>query len=471
MKCFLSPLLLLCVAAALPLATALPLHVENTALERAAGPVGTDLVMQTALDTISHGRNHNGDSFFVTSLPVLVERFRLWQRHLPFIKPYYAVKCNPDPQMVRVLGTLGAGFDCASMAEQRLVLDAGIDPSRIIYANPAKQPSHIMFARDHKVDLTVVDSVFEVEKLARLHPEGSVLVRIITDDRNASTQLSNKYGAPLATAKNILDVAKTKHLRVRGVAFHVGSGQSSVHAYTLALQHAKELFVYASGLGIEMDTLDIGGGFPGNDEGKISFATIAIHIKKSLGDIFGDADADKKLPKTLRILAEPGRYFAQQVHTLAVGVIAKRFANNPDGSVIEAARSRPHTMLYLNDGIYGNLNNIVLDDAEPHFEVALRHDRRSAATCPTSLWGPTCDGLDRITNDRYVRTNKMEIELPCDLGPGDWMITRNQGAYTRSGVSDFNGMRPTASNVYIPPRDGTLTPHDFWAHLDPGTPE
>ena len=83
------------------------------------------------------------------------------------------------------------------------MLGAGINASRIIYANPAKQESHIVFAMEHHVDLTVVDSVFEVEKLAMLHPAGAVLVRIITDDRDASTQLSNKYGAPVATAKDI----------------------------------------------------------------------------------------------------------------------------------------------------------------------------------------------------------------------------------------------------------------------------
>ena len=54
-----------------------------------------------------------------------------------------AVKCNDDLMILQTLAVMGTGFDCASKSEIRAVLKLGVDPSRIIYANPCKQASHI----------------------------------------------------------------------------------------------------------------------------------------------------------------------------------------------------------------------------------------------------------------------------------------------------------------------------------------
>jgi len=53
------------------------------------------------------------------------------------------VKCNYDPVLLQTLAALGTGFDCASKQEIVTILNLGVDPSRIIYANPCKQNSHI----------------------------------------------------------------------------------------------------------------------------------------------------------------------------------------------------------------------------------------------------------------------------------------------------------------------------------------
>jgi ornithine decarboxylase len=71
------------------------------------------------------------------------------------VEPFYAVKCNPDPVIVRLLAALGCGFDCATKGEIDLVLNGlGEDLSfaarkltdKIVYANPQKMKSHIEFA-------------------------------------------------------------------------------------------------------------------------------------------------------------------------------------------------------------------------------------------------------------------------------------------------------------------------------------
>jgi len=81
------------------------------------------------------------DAFFIGDLGDVVSKYVKWKQLLPRVQPFYAVKCNNDEQVVKLLADLGTGFDCASKAEIDQVLKLGIPQSRIIYANPCKQRS------------------------------------------------------------------------------------------------------------------------------------------------------------------------------------------------------------------------------------------------------------------------------------------------------------------------------------------
>src|SRR5712691_13182944 len=76
-----------------------------------------------------------------------------------------AVKCNPDPYVLRLLAGLGTGFDCASNGEIAQVLPLGVSPSRIIFANPCKALSFIKNAAKHGVDMLTFDNADELYKL------------------------------------------------------------------------------------------------------------------------------------------------------------------------------------------------------------------------------------------------------------------------------------------------------------------
>jgi ornithine decarboxylase len=133
------------------------------------------------------------DSFYTLNLSVLQRVYDEWTETLPHIKPYYAVKCNPTPEIVQTLANLGSNFDCASPAEIQLVLDAGVEPERILYANPCKRVQDIAFAKERKILRTTFDSVCELKKIARgfegdlRRPE--LLLRIRADDPSARCNL------------------------------------------------------------------------------------------------------------------------------------------------------------------------------------------------------------------------------------------------------------------------------------------
>ena len=54
------------------------------------------------------------DAFYIVSLDAIVNQHRRWLQNLPRVQPFYAVKCNPTPIILKTLISLGCGFDCAS---------------------------------------------------------------------------------------------------------------------------------------------------------------------------------------------------------------------------------------------------------------------------------------------------------------------------------------------------------------------
>jgi len=90
----------------------------------------------------------------------------------------FAVKCNPDPVVLRTLAGCGANFEIASAAELDLVLAAGGDASRVLYSNTVKPASHIAATYKAGVRLFAADSQSEIAKIAREAPGSGVVIRV-----------------------------------------------------------------------------------------------------------------------------------------------------------------------------------------------------------------------------------------------------------------------------------------------------
>jgi ornithine decarboxylase len=107
-------------------------------------------------------KNGMQDAFYVLDLGLLVRLFQEWVQAMPRVKPFYAVKCSPDPALLTTLAALGAGFDCASKAEIAQVLDLGVSTERVVFANPCKIQSHVAYAASVGVNIMTFDSESEV---------------------------------------------------------------------------------------------------------------------------------------------------------------------------------------------------------------------------------------------------------------------------------------------------------------------
>lgn len=375
------------------------------------------------------------NSFFLIDIGAVIRRFKLWMMNMPNVHMYYAVKCNPDRMILSTLLHLGVGFDVASKEEITLVKSLGAPKDKIIFANPVKEMSHISYAETEEVSLMTFDSEDELIKIKALHPKAKLVLRILVDDSKSKMPFGYKFGCPGTNLKKVLSLAKTLHLKIVGVSFHVGSGCMDPTAYSDAISYSRRVFDIAKEEGFNMSLLDIGGGFPGHDNKSSDedFIKIAKIVKDEIQNSFADVE-------NLQVIAEPGRFFATSAGILATNVIGRKVFHDKDDNKI--------FHYYVNSNIYGLFNNIVFDKAIVSFCLLKGSEEyrilpRDAAMIEQSdvsdddenrlyksvIFGQSCDSLDEIAPN---------IMLP-ELVIGNWMYVKDQGAYSIASASKFNG--------------------------------
>lgn len=331
------------------------------------------------------------DSYYVQNLSVLRNVYHEWTEALPHVTPYYAVKCNPDPEIVATLAELGSNFDCASPAEIQQVLDLGVDPERILYANPCKRFEDIVFAKERKILRTTFDSTCELKKMLRAGWCPELLLRIRADDPKARCNLGVKYGAEEHDWDILLFTARAYGFNVVGVSFHVGSFATTPGVFSTGIEKAERACELAREHGYAPHIIDIGGGF----------------------------SASHGLPKEpikseYTLIAEPGRFFAERISTLYTPVIGTK------GNGIT-----------IDESLYGAFNCILFDHAAPRPKMVLRDGQPLyTETAPMTIFGSTCDGGDLIAK---------ELPLPVAIEEGDVLVWDNMGAYTSAATTQFNG--------------------------------
>ncbi len=320
----------------------------------------------------------------------------------------YAVKCNPEPAVLRALWAGGVRhFDVASPGEIRLIRQMFPDAA-LHYMHPVKGRQAIRSAyHEYGVRDFVLDSQEELDKIVE-ETDGAadlgLIVRLGLPKGNAVYDLSGKFGAAMTDAVALLRAVRAVAPRV-GLSFHVGSQMLDPTAYERALDLAGWVIAES---GIALDMLDVGGGFP------VSYPGVT---PPPLGDFMAAIArgvARLSLPDTCRLWCEPGRALVAPGVSLVVQVVKRRGDE-----------------LFINDGVYGALS----DAGVPGFRFPARMIRPFQAMTDSgksafSFYGPTCDSADKM-NGPFV--------LPADIQAGDWIELGQLGAYGSCLRTAFNG--------------------------------
>ncbi len=352
----------------------------------------------------------------VVDLDVVRDNYRSFAKALPDTRVFYAVKANPEPQVLQLLAGLGSCFDTASVQEMRMVLAAGATADRISFGNTIKKERDIATARQLGVDLYAVDCVEEVEKIARAAPGAKVFARILCDGSGAEWPLSRKFGCVPEMAVDVLEHAHRLGLIAYGVSFHVGSQQRDPKMWDGALASAATIFRTLAERGIHLSMVNLGGGFPTRYLKKVpGVRSYGEAIFGALRKHFGN-----RIPETI---IEPGRGMVGNAGVIESEVVLISKKSNDESEA---------RWVYLDIGKFGGLAE-TMDEA---IRYPIKTERDGAETVPCVLAGPTCDSAD-------VMYEKVPYELPISLEIGDRVLIEATGAYTTTYSSvAFNGFPP-----------------------------
>ena len=350
-------------------------------------------------------------------------QLRKLKKALPKVDLHYALKPLPHPAVVQVVMEEGGYLDLATTGEVQLVQRLGASPERCIHTHPIKRAQDIRNAMEFGVRTFVADNPDEVRKFARLGERARLLLRVSFRSPGAVCDLSRKFGCDPENFLALARLAASLGVDVQGVSFHVGSQAADPAKHVEAIEAcagswprrgARSSARSIRWISAAAFPIDYGAPVP-------DIARFCAPIRQQLA----------KLPKRIRVIAEPGRFIAGPA---AIGV----------ASVMGRAQREGHWWYYLDDGLYGSYSGQLYDHARYPVEPL----RDGTQRLPSVLAGPTCDSIDVIAENLMLP--KLEI--------GDLIVGRAMGAYTWASASEFNFFpRATVVSVNMTPGDpGTV---------------
>ncbi len=317
----------------------------------------------------------------------------------------YAVKANDGEEVLENLMAAGIDtFDVASPHEMDAV--RRLMPGAVLhYNNPVRSEAEVAYAVALGIASYAVDGRTELQKLIRGGvPRGAeVSVRLHLPVEGAAYDFGAKFGADTQDATDNLRAVAMAGFKP-SMTFHPGTQCADPAAWVAYIAACADV---ARNAGITLRRLNVGGGFAAHRTGAApDLEGIFRDIAKAVDEAFGG--------HAPALVCEPGRAMVADAFTLAARVKTVR----DDGSV------------FLNDGIYGGLAEAPILGNVDRIDIVSVDGPRIAAAKARSVFGPTCDSLDRLPGT---------LALPTDLATGDWVLFHGLGAYSTATVTRFNG--------------------------------
>ena len=333
---------------------------------------------------------------------------KFFQKKFPG-KILYAVKTNPNPEVIKTLIKSGIEqFDVASIEEIKSVRKFS-QSTKCFFMHTVKSRESISdayfkygvktFALDTKDELIkIIESTSGAKDL-------ELFVRVAVSNEHAEIDLSKKFGALNAEAAGLLRLVKQYSNKV-GLSFHVGSQCMHPISYAKGITEIGNIIKKTK---IIPDYINVGGGFP---------TIYPDLIPQSLEDYFEEIKKgleNLKLNNLPEIICEPGRALVAE-----------------SGSTIVKINLRKKQKLYINDGTYGSL----FDAGTPNIVFPSKMIKDSSNKIISKkltafdFYGPTCDSMDYM---------KGPFLLPNNIKENDYIELGQLGAYGLTFRTQFNG--------------------------------
>jgi len=334
----------------------------------------------------------------------------------------YAIKANMNLAVVNTLIARGCGIDVTSGGELFRAQLAGGDPNQFVYSGEGKTDAEIDHALDAEIRMFNVESREELRVIDSRAAARGVVAPVsfrVNPDVDPQTHpyistglSSSKFGIPIAEAADAYAEAKAlEHVRVVGVACHIGSQIVSLGPIVDALQRIRGLVIALRDAGHAIELLDVGGGLGivYDREQPPSAAEYAEAVISSVGDL------------GCHLIAEPGRWIAGNSGIFVTRVLYHKNNGDKHFAVV--------------DGAMTDLIRPTLYQAYQRIEPVGPPREGSRVV---DVVGPVCESADFLA---------LERELPI-LERDDLLAIHSAGAYGFVMSSNYNG-RCRAAEVLV----------------------
>ncbi len=370
-----------------------------------------------------------GTPVFIYSRATLERHFKIFQEPFSGVDHLicYSMKACSNLAILRIFGNLGGGMDIVSGGELYRALQAGIDPSRVVYSGVGKKAAEmdealaadiLMFNVESEEELNLLD-----ERAQAAGKRARVALRVNPDvdpqtHPYVSTGLrNNKFGIDIGRVLQIYRQAKQmKGIDPVGVDCHIGSQLTELSPFLDALERLKILIGDLRTEGIEIRYLDIGGGLgiPYNDE------------QPPLPAVYGAAMVEQAADMQVKIILEPGRVLVGNTGILVTKVLYRKRGPEKQFVIVDAGMND-----MIRPSLYGAHHSIWrikrTDDAGP-----------STARLVADVVGPICESADFLAQERYMEA----------VESGELLALMSAGAYGFSMSSNYNS-RPRAAEILV----------------------
>lgn len=325
---------------------------------------------------------------------------------------YYAVKANSNLAVLNLLARLGSGFDIVSVGELERVIAAGGNPQKIIFSGVGKQPHEIERALKLNIECFNVESWEELALLnacaEKLNCFANISLRVnpdiaVTTHPYITTGLKdNKFGLDYSEALSFYQKAsQLKHIKITGIACHIGSQINDVVPFTQALQKLLELIDALKALSIDIKHIDMGGGLGVCYSSQDKNMAIKNYVQALI----------KLLEKRqIKLLLSPGRAIVASAGILLARVVSLKKTPHKNFAIVDAGMND-----FMRPALYGAIHEI----------VAL--EKNSAPMEYYDVVGPVCESSDFLAHHCHLA-----------IKPHDLLAITMAGAYGFSMSSSYN---------------------------------
>jgi diaminopimelate decarboxylase len=381
---------------------------------------------------------------------------------------YYAGKSFLCTAVVRWVEEEGLRLDTASGGELSVAAMAGIPGADVALHGNNKSDGEIHRALDMKLGRIVVDSLDELERIAKIAAGRGEIAKVMlrltpgvhahTHEFIATAHEDQKFGLSMAgdtTAEAGLSAAEEAvvaasgypSIELLGLHCHIGSQIFEPDGFALAAQKLlRFLAAMQEKHSIVLPELDLGGGY-GIAYTPVDTPRPAADIARAMAAVVRSTCAELGITSP-RISIEPGRaivgsttFTLYEVGTLkTVRVDAPAAGSGESGETAEQNVTYPRRYVSVDGGMSDNARPVLYD---ADYSAILASRTSDAAPQLSRVVGKHCESGDIVVRDVY---------LPEDVAAGDLLAVPGTGAYCWALSSNYNYLaRPGVVAV----RDGS----------------